>query len=102
LGVSPSGYWTLDGQVMDRIDIAGYFSSSPESVREGAFVSIMGVGLYQRNTWKMADLEVSVSRDSSAARPAMPLRPGNEKMSSAAKAWRSARANSNLKAEESR
>ena len=54
-------YWTLDGQVMDCVDISGYFSSSPESVREGAFLSIMGVGLYQRNTWKMADLEVRVS-----------------------------------------
>ena len=54
-------YWTLDGQVMDCVDISGYFSSSPESVREGAFLSIMAVGLYQRNTWKMADLEVRVS-----------------------------------------
>ena len=32
-------YWTLDGQVMDSVDIAGYFSSRPESVREGAFLS---------------------------------------------------------------
>ena len=28
---------------------------------EGLIVSIMGVGLYQRNTWKMADLEVCAS-----------------------------------------
>ena len=33
-------YWTLDGKVMDRADISGYFSSSPESVREGAHLTI--------------------------------------------------------------
>ncbi len=54
-------YWTLNGQVMDSIDITGYFSSSPESVREGAFLSVMGVGLFEKNTWKMDDLEIYVS-----------------------------------------
>ena len=54
-------YWTLDGQVMDSADITGYFSSSPESVRDGAFLSVMGVGLFERNTWKMDDLEIYVS-----------------------------------------
>ena len=33
-------YWTLDGKVMDRFDIAGYFNSSPESVREGAHLTV--------------------------------------------------------------
>ncbi len=55
-------YWTLDGQVMDSVDIAGYFSSRPESVREGAFLSVMGVALFERNTWKMDDLEIYASR----------------------------------------
>ena len=54
-------YWTLDGQVTDSVDITGYFSSSPESVQDGAFLSVMGVGLFQRNTWKMDDLEIYVS-----------------------------------------
>ena len=54
-------YWTLDGQVLDSVDITGYFSSSPESVQDGAFLSVMGVGLFQRNTWKMDDLEIYVS-----------------------------------------
>ena len=54
-------YWTLDGQVMDSADITGYFSSSPESVREGAFFNVMGVALLERNTWEMDDLEIYVS-----------------------------------------
>ena len=54
-------YWTLDGQVMDSGDITGYFSSSSESVREGAFLSVMGVAQFESNTWKMDDLEIYVS-----------------------------------------
>lgn len=49
-------YWTLDGQVMDVLDITGYFSSSPKSVEDGALVSIMGVATNQLNVWKMDDL----------------------------------------------
>lgn len=49
-------YWTLDGQVMDVLDITGYFSSSPESVEDGALISIMGVATNQLNVWKMDDL----------------------------------------------
>lgn len=55
-------YWTLDGQVMDSFEIAGYFDSSSESVKGGAFLSIMGLGCFQRNTWLMDDLDVLVSR----------------------------------------
>ncbi|MEE3370565.1 MAG: hypothetical protein VX346_14595 [Planctomycetota bacterium] len=54
-------YWTLDGQVMDEVDISGYFSSSLESVRDGAFLSVIGVACFQRNSWKMDDLEIHVS-----------------------------------------
>ena len=54
-------YWTLDGQVMDSVDIAGYFSSSPESVQDGAFLTVMGVASFQLNTWRMDDLEILVS-----------------------------------------
>ena len=46
---------------MDSVDITGYFSSSPESVREGDFLSVIGVALFERNTWKMDDLETYVS-----------------------------------------
>ena len=55
-------YWTLDGQVMDELDISGYFSSSLESVGDGAFLSVIGVACFQRNSWKMDDLEIRVSR----------------------------------------
>ena len=54
-------YWTLDDQVMDTIDISGYFTSSPESVQGGSFLTVMGLGTYQQNTWRMDDLEVHVS-----------------------------------------
>ncbi len=46
---------------MDTFDITGYFSSSPDSVREGAFLSVVGVALFQRSTWKMDALEIYVS-----------------------------------------
>ena len=49
-------YWTLDDQVMDVLDITGYFSSSPKSVEDGALISIMGVATNQLNVWKMDDL----------------------------------------------
>ncbi len=54
-------YWTLDDQVMDTIDISGYFDSGRESVQEGAFLTVMGVASYQQNTWRMDDLEVYTS-----------------------------------------
>ena len=51
-------YWTLDGQVMDHVDIAGYFSSSPESVRDGAFVTIGGFGI---GSWRLDDVVIRAS-----------------------------------------
>ena len=51
-------FWTLDGQVMDRVDIAGYFSSSPESVRDGAFLTIAGVGA---GSWALDGVAVCAS-----------------------------------------
>ena len=54
-------YWTLDGRVMDSIDISGYFSSSPESVENGAFLTVMGVASAQLNAWRMDDLEIYTS-----------------------------------------
>ena len=54
-------YWTLDDQVMDEVDISGYFSSSHESVRDGACLSIAGVASFQQNRWRMDDLEIRAS-----------------------------------------
>ena len=54
-------YWTLDDQVMDALDITGYFGSSPKSVEDGALVTIMGVATNQLNVWKMDDLEFRAS-----------------------------------------
>ncbi len=53
-------YWTLDGQVMDRADITGYFSSSPESVKDGAYVTISGAG-YEPHWWKIDDVAIYAS-----------------------------------------
>lgn len=54
-------YWTLDDQVMDQADIRGYFSSSRESIRDGAFLTIIGVASFQQNRWSMDDLEIRTS-----------------------------------------
>ena len=51
-------YWTLDGKVMDKADTRGYFSSNLDIIRDGAYLSIMGVASYQRNLWKMDELEI--------------------------------------------
>lgn len=55
-------YWTLDGNVMDTVDITGHFSSSPESVRDGAYVTIAAGGSYQNNVWKVDDVEIYISK----------------------------------------
>ena len=54
-------YWTLDDQVMDALDITGYFSSGSKSVEDGALITIMGVATNQLNVWKMDDLEFRAS-----------------------------------------
>ena len=51
-------YWTLDGKVMDRVDITGYFSSSPESVREGAHLTISSLAA---DSCTMDDLAIYAS-----------------------------------------
>ncbi|MDP7395425.1 MAG: hypothetical protein QF541_01070 [Lentisphaeria bacterium] len=53
--------WTLDGKLMDTIDIRGYFNSSPEFMSDGAYVSVCGAG-YQPHTWQIDDVEVYASR----------------------------------------
>lgn len=53
--------WTLDGRVMDTVDISGFFQSSPVAVREGAHASICVGGSYQDNIWKFSGVEVHVS-----------------------------------------
>ena len=49
--------WTLDGKVMDTVDISGYFTSDPEFARDGAYVSISGAG-YQPHLWKVDDVKI--------------------------------------------
>ena len=44
---------------MDRADIAGYFGSNPESVRDGAYLTISGVG---NGNWKIDDVAIYASR----------------------------------------
>ena len=46
--------WTTYGVTMSK-------RISPESVQGGAFLTVMGLGTYQQNTWRMDDLEVHVS-----------------------------------------
>ena len=53
-------YWTLDGEEMHRVDITGFFSSSPESVKDGAYVIIAGAG-YQPHEWKIDDVTIYAS-----------------------------------------
>ena len=52
-------YWTLDGKVMDRVDITGYFSSSPESIRKGAHLTVTALG---SDTCTIDDLVIYSSR----------------------------------------
>ena len=51
-------YWTLDGQEMDRVDIAGYFGSNPESVRDGAYLTVGGAG---DGSWTIDDVSIWAS-----------------------------------------
>ncbi|HCN09749.1 MAG TPA: hypothetical protein DIT01_17630 [Lentisphaeria bacterium] len=50
--------WTLDGKIMDTVAIPGFFT--PESVRDGAYVSIAGAG-YQPHFWMIDDVEIYTS-----------------------------------------
>ena len=54
--------WTLDGEVMDIVDITGFFQSSPEAMQDGAYASICMAGSYQSNVWKHSDARIYVSR----------------------------------------
>ena len=58
LGLTNSGntlYWTLDGIIVDQVEIPGFFDSSPGCVAEGAYATIMAGGSYKRNTWTITD-----------------------------------------------
>ncbi len=51
--------WLLDGKLMDTVDISGFFSSSPDCVAGGAFVTIVGGASYQQNVWSVSDIFIS-------------------------------------------
>ena len=53
-------YWTLDGEIMDTVDITGFFSSKPEYVKDGAYVTISGAG-YQPHSWEIDDVAIYTS-----------------------------------------
>ncbi len=53
--------WTLDGNLMDVVDITGFVSSSPQALKDGAYVTIGGSGSYRRNWWKVQDVKIFVS-----------------------------------------
>lgn len=52
--------WTLDGTVMDTVDISGYFTSNPEFLKDGAYVSLSGAG-YQPHIWRIDDVAIYAS-----------------------------------------
>ncbi len=60
--------WTLDGTVMDTADISGYFASSPESVKDGAYVSLCGAG-YQPHLWTFGDVKVYANSPAQSPEP---------------------------------
>ena len=47
--------------MMDVVDITGFVSSSPQALKDGAYVTIGGVGSYRRNWWKVQDVKIFVA-----------------------------------------
>ena len=65
LGLTDNGntvFWTLDGRVMDSADITGFFQSSPEAVKDGAYASVCMGGSYQSNVWRYSNARIYVSK----------------------------------------
>lgn len=63
LGLTDDGntaFWTLDGRVMDVVNITGHFQSSPDSVKQGACGSVCMAGSYQSNVWKFTSAKIYV------------------------------------------
>jgi len=54
--------WTLDGKIQDSVNIAGYFSSSPEVVKDGAYAAVGPVGTYERSIWEFASAKTYISK----------------------------------------
>ena len=64
LGCTDNGnklFWTLDGKVRDTVDIKGFFDSRPQALKDGAYMSIMGVSSYEHTVWKYGNVRISVS-----------------------------------------
>tara|TARA_Y100000588_G_scaffold388180_1_gene487797 strand:+ start:486 stop:1445 length:960 start_codon:yes stop_codon:yes gene_type:complete len=66
LGLSDNAntvFWTLNGQVMDRVDITGFFGSEPAAMKDGAYASICMGGSYQRNVWRYSEARIYVGTE---------------------------------------
>lgn len=50
--------WVLDGQIMDSVDISGFFQSSPGCVADGAYASIVGGGCWRENIWTISEARI--------------------------------------------
>ena len=59
-----TAYWTLDGKAMDSCNITGYFDSSPACAKNGLYLTIAGAGVYQKNVWKVDDVKIYASTES--------------------------------------
>lgn len=53
--------WTLDGRMMDEVDISGFFGSSAELFKDGAYAIIAGGSSYAENTIVIEDAALRVS-----------------------------------------
>jgi len=57
-------WWTLDGMVMDTVEIPGHYffeAETLQSLSEGAYATIMGGAFYKRSVYKVDDVKISVS-----------------------------------------
>lgn len=54
--------WTLDGKMMDVVDISGFFSSSAERFKDGAYAIIAGGASYAENTCVLENIAIRTSR----------------------------------------
>ena len=53
--------WTLDGSLIDIVDITGFMSSNAQALKDGAYVTIGGTGSYRKNWWKVQDVKIFAS-----------------------------------------
>ena len=65
LGLADDGetlFWTLDGEVMNSVDLDGFLTADPEMFKDGAYVSLGGLSSYRSNVWKYDNVKIGVSK----------------------------------------